>query len=58
MHKVETNTFLYEVSTDVSDSATGIKFYGHQGIDMDKVMERNNLLIRHKYGKKIFMIER
>jgi hypothetical protein len=27
-------------------------------IDVDKVMERNNLLIGYKYGKEICMIER
>jgi hypothetical protein len=25
---------------------------------MDKVMEKNNLLIRHKHGKEISLIER
>jgi hypothetical protein len=42
----------------VYDSATGIGFYSRQGIDVDKFMERNNLLIRHKHGKEIYMIER
>jgi hypothetical protein len=31
--------------------------YGHQGIDFYQVMERNNLLIRDKHGKKISVIE-
>jgi hypothetical protein len=42
----------------VSDSAIGIIFYSHQGIDVDNIMERNNLLIGDKHGKEISMIER
>jgi hypothetical protein len=40
------------------DYAIGISFYSRQGIDVDKVMESNNLLIGHKYGKEIYVIER
>jgi hypothetical protein len=40
-----------------SDSTTGIGVYIHQGIDIDKVMERNNLLIGHKHSKEIYLIE-
>jgi uncharacterized membrane protein YjjP (DUF1212 family) len=39
------------------DSATGIDIYSLQGIDVDKVMESNNLLIRHKHDKEISVIE-
>jgi hypothetical protein len=42
----------------VYDSATGIGFYSHHGIDVDKVMESNNLLIGHNHGKEISLIER
>jgi hypothetical protein len=41
-----------------SDSAIGSGFYSRQGIDVDAVMETNNLLIGHKYGKEISVIER
>jgi hypothetical protein len=59
MHNIECNTFLVEVSTDVFFySVTGIDIYSHQGIDIDKVMESNNLLIGHKPGKEISVIER
>jgi hypothetical protein len=39
-------------------SATGISFYSRQGVDVDKIMESNNLLIGHKYDKEIYVIER
>jgi hypothetical protein len=39
-----------------SDSAIGSGFYSRQGIDVDAVMETNNLLIGHKYGKEISVI--
>jgi hypothetical protein len=42
----------------ISNSAIGIRFYSRQGIDVDKVMKRNNLLIGHKHDKEIFVIER
>jgi hypothetical protein len=42
----------------VSDFAIGIGFYSHQGIDVDKIMERNNLLIGQKHGKEISLIQR
>jgi hypothetical protein len=42
----------------VSDSAIWIGFYSHQGIDVDTFMETNNILIGHKHGKDIFVIER
>jgi hypothetical protein len=42
----------------VSDFAIGIGFYIHQGIDVDKIMERNNLLIGQKHGKEISLIQR
>jgi hypothetical protein len=58
LHNVECNTFLAEISTDVFFySITRISFYSRQGIDVDKVMESNNLLIGHKHGKEIYMIE-
>jgi hypothetical protein len=50
--------FLMRSQQTCSDSATGISFYSRQGIDMDKFMERNNLLIGHKHDKKISVIER
>jgi hypothetical protein len=40
------------------DAATCTSFYSHQGIAVHKDMESNNLLIGHKYGKKIYIIER
>jgi hypothetical protein len=39
------------------DAAIGTNFYSHQGIVIDKVMEIN-LLIGHKHGKEIYVIER
>jgi hypothetical protein len=39
-------------------SATKIGFYNHQGIDVDKVIKNNNLLIEHKQDKEIYVIER
>jgi hypothetical protein len=39
-------------------TATGIGFYSHKGIIINKVMESNNLLISCKHGKEIFLIER
>jgi hypothetical protein len=52
--------YLYQwgLNIFVSDSAIGIRFYSRQEIDVDKVMETNNLLIRHKHGKEISVIER
>jgi hypothetical protein len=41
----------------VHDAATRTGFYSHQGIVIDKVME-SNLLIGHKHGNGIYMIER
>jgi hypothetical protein len=45
------NRFIFYV-------ATGIGIYSHQMIDVDKVMESTNLLIGHKHGKEIYLIER
>jgi hypothetical protein len=42
----------------VFDFATEIGLYSHQGIDINKVMKNNNLLIEHKQDKKIYVIER
>jgi hypothetical protein len=39
-------------------STTGIDFYSHQWIDVDKFMKTNNLLIGHKQGKKLCVTER
>jgi hypothetical protein len=56
MYKVECNTFLAEAC--IFDAATRISIYSRQGIDCDKVMENTNLLIGHKHGKEIYLIER
>jgi hypothetical protein len=56
MHNVECNTFLADRC--VFDYATGISFYSRQGIDVDKVIESNNLLIGHKHDNEIYVIER
>jgi hypothetical protein len=59
MHKIESNTFSrWGLNIHVSDSAIGIWFYSRQGIDVYRVMERNNLLIGHKHDKKISVIAR
>ncbi len=42
----------------VFNYATGISFYSRQGIDIDKIMKNNNLLIGYKHDKKIYVIER
>jgi hypothetical protein len=42
----------------VFDAATGIGLYSRQGIIIDKVMESINLVIEHKHGKEIYLIER
>jgi hypothetical protein len=55
VYKVECNTFLTEVSTDVF---MGINLYSRQGIIVDKVMGSINLVIEHKHGKEIYLIER
>jgi hypothetical protein len=59
MYKVECNTFFDEVSNDVFLMMQHEwVFYSHQGIDGDKVMENINLLIGHKHGKEIYLIEK
>jgi hypothetical protein len=59
VYKVECNTFVTKVSTDVFFYvATGIILYSQQGIVVDKVMESINLVIEHKYGKEIYLIQR
>jgi hypothetical protein len=53
--------YIYKVESNnirVSDSAIGNYFCSRQRIDVDKFMKRNNLLIRHKHGKEIALIER
>jgi hypothetical protein len=39
-------------------AATGIDLYSRQGIVVNKVMESNYLVIEHKHGKEIYLIER
>jgi hypothetical protein len=39
-------------------AATGIGLYSRQGIVVDKVMKSNYLVIEHKHGKEIYLIER
>jgi hypothetical protein len=59
MHNVECNTFLAKgLNRYVFYYVTGIGFYSRQWIDVDKVMKNNNLLIRHKHDKEIYMIQR
>jgi hypothetical protein len=41
----------------VHDAAIGINFYSHKTFVVKKYLERK-LLIGHKYGKKIYVIER
>jgi hypothetical protein len=38
--------------------ATGIGLYSCQGIVINKVMETKNLVIGHKHGNEIYLLER
>jgi hypothetical protein len=58
MYNVECNTFLVEVSTNMFMMLQqGPIFIAVKGFSSKKVM-KNNLLIGHKHGKKIYVIER